>query len=164
MKKIILLLFFFPVILCAQDIFDIKGGYSRIGYSTIGTGDGYTFGSGMYYPVYDDEDSFIQNFSIGAGIDYSSALAKGVWYYSFLMGPELRIEMPYSFFKFGLGYNYWKVAGLSSIGALGVKVCLGMLFEVDEKLKLGLDITVAYKVTRGRVNFFNVGPVIAMKL
>ncbi len=164
MKTIILLLCLFPVVLSAQNVFDVKGGYSRIGYSTVGTGTGYTVGLGTYYQVYDDGDSFIQNFSIGAGTDYSSALAKGVWYYNLLIGPELRVEMPYSFFKFGFGYNYWKVAGLKSIGAIGVKFCLGALFEVDDELKLGLDITVAYKVTRGRVSFFNIGPVIAMKL
>ncbi len=164
MKKLILIVLMLPAVLSAQGLFDAKAGYSRIGYETIGSGSGYTFGAGMYYPVHEDGHSFIRSFSIGAGIDYSTALAKGVWYYHVLTGPELRIEMPYSFVKIGAGYNYWKVKGLASIGAVGIKFCLGALFEITDDTKLGLDITVAYKVTKGKVSVFNIGPVFAVKI
>lgn len=164
MKKVLLFILLIPAVLGAQAIMDVKGSYSRIGYETIGTGHGYSVGTGVYYSVYDDNDSFMRDFSVGASADYAAALAKGVWYTYIMAGPEFRLEMPYSFFKIGFGYNYWKVKGLSSIGGMGIKFCAGAIFEVSDEMKLGLDITVAYKLTRGKVSIFSIGPVIAMNI
>lgn len=165
MKKLSLLIFLFPTIILAQrTTFDLKASYARIGYETIGSGNGYQFGTGFYYSVYDDEDSFFKDLSLGAGVDYSTALANGVWYYNVLAGPEFRAQMPYSYFKFGLGYNYWKVKGLSSIGAVGIKFSFGGLIDISEDMKAGLDISIAYKVTKGKVSVFSIGPMLSMGL
>ncbi len=146
----------------AQDnIVDLKASYARIGYDTIGSGSGYQFGTAMYYKLYEEEQDFIKGISVGAGIDYSTALAKGVWYYNLLAGPEVKVDMPYSYFKFGFGYNYWKVKGLSSVGAVGVKVSAGTLFDITDTTRLGLDISLAYKVTKGKVTVFSLGPILS---
>ena len=77
-----------------------------------------------------------------------------------LVGPEARLEMPYSYAKLGFGYDWTKDVG----SALGMKFAVGGLFVVAEGTKLGLDFTFAEKLTGGTAWIINVGPVVSFDL
>lgn len=162
MKKILLVAFatLLASPLFASDMkFDAKFGYARI----EGGANGFVLGPAGYYSLYSDDEGFLKDFSLGLGLDFTMAKLSGTWIYNMLIGPEARLEMPYSYFKLGFGYNYWKAAGVSS-NALGMKVGLGGLMEVAEGTKLGLDFTFGYKLTDGRMWSIGVGPVVSFDL
>jgi len=147
--------------------FDAKAGYAR----TKEGGNGFVVGPAFYYSVYSDE-GFVKDISVGLGLDFTMAkvdagLADKVWAYNLLVGPEARIEMPYSYFKLGFGYDYLKVKDLTSDNSIGMKFGIGGLYEIAEGIKAGLDFTFAYKLTEGDFGRFwmiNVGPVFSFDL
>ena len=146
--------------LFASDMkFDAKVGYARM----EGGVNGFVIGPAMYYSLYNDEAGFIKDVAVGLGLDYNMGKIDGAWAYNMLVGPEARMEMPYSYVKLGFGYDYVKVAGISS-NALGMKFGVGGLFKVAEGCKMGLDFTFAEKLTSGTAWTINVGPMVSFDL
>jgi hypothetical protein len=142
--------------------FDAKVGYARM----EGGANGFVVGPAFYYSLYSDE-GFVKDISLGLGFDFTMAKLAGEWMYNLLIGPEARVEMPYSYFKLGFGYDYFrtKVLGTTATSsALGMKFGLGGLYEISEGMKMGLDFTFAYKLTDGRAWMINVGPVFSFDL
>ena len=145
--------------LFASDMsFDVKAGYARI----QGGANGFVVGPAFYYSVYQN-DGFVKDLSVGLGLDFIMAKTTGVWVYNMLVGPEAKLEMPYSYFKLGFGYNYTKAAGITS-NALGMKFGLGGMYEISEGMKMGLDFTFMEKLTDGRAWTITVGPVFSFAL
>jgi len=141
--------------------FDAKVGYARM----EGGANGFVVGPAFYYSLYSDE-GFVKDISLGLGFDFTMAKLSGSWIYNLLIGPEARVEMPYSYFKLGFGYNYLK-AEETKDSSLGMKFALGGMYEISEGIKAGLDFTFAYKLTAGdfgRVWAINVGPVFSFAL
>ena len=144
--------------LFASDMkFDAKFGYARMSGAN-----GFVIGPAMYYSLYSDT-GFIKDLSVGLGLDFNMGKLAGAWVYNMLVGPEARLEMPYSYAKLGFGYDYFKAAGVSS-NALGMKFAVGGLFVVAEGTKLGLDFTFAEKLTGGTAWTINIGPVVSFDL
>ena len=155
--------------LFASDMkFDGKFGYARI----KGGANGFVIGPAMYYSLYTDT-GFVKDISIGLGLDFVMAKTPVVltvpaaWVYNILVGPEARLEMPYSYFKVGFGYDYTydhtRVSSTNS-NALGMKVGLGGLYEIAEGTKLGLDFTFIERLTDGTAWSINVGPMVSFDL
>ena len=138
--------------------FDAKAGYARM----EGGANGFVVGPAFYYSLYSDE-GFVKDISVGLGLDFMMAKLSGQWIYNMLVGPEARLEMPYSYFKLGFGYNYVK-AGAAKSNALGMKFGLGGLYEISEGMKMGLDFTFGYKLTDGTAWTIAVGPVFSFDL
>ncbi len=151
--------------------FDARAGYARLGGGNLdGGANGFVVGPAFYYSLYSDE-GFVKDLSVGLGVDFTMAKASDVWAsdvwaYDLLVGPEAKLEMPYSYFKLGFGYNYLK-AEETKDSSLGMKFALGGMYEISEGIKAGLDFTFAYKLTAGdfgRVWAINVGPVFSFAL
>ena len=161
MKKILLVavVALLATPLFASDMkFDAKVGYARM----EGGVNGFVIGPAMYYSLYSDA-GFIKDVSVGLGLDFNMGKLAGAWVYNMLVGPEARMEMPYSYVKLGFGYDYFKAAGLSS-NALGMKFGAGALFVVAEGVKMGLDFTFAEKLTSGTAWTINIGPMVSFDL
>jgi len=167
MKKILLVavVALLATPLFASDMkFDAKVGYARI----QGGANGFVIGPAMYYSLYNDEAGFIKDVAVGLGLDFTMAKLDGAWIYNLLIGPEARMEMPYSYVKLGFGYNYSRqtisvlgVSATASSNALGMKFGAGAIFKVAEGMKMGLDFTFAEKLTSGTAWMINVGPMVS---
>jgi hypothetical protein len=71
--------------------------------------------------------------------------------------------MPFSYFKFALGYQ-GSYADANS-NQLGMKVRLGGLYPIEEGMKVGLDFTFGYTLTGdNKVWMISVGPAFSMDL
>jgi len=137
--------------------FDAKLGYARLESGA----NGFVVGPAFYYSVYQN-DGFVKDISVGLGLDFTMAKS-GSWCYNMLVGPEARLEMPYSYFKLGFGYDYAK-DGSTTNNALGMKFGLGGLYAISEGMKMGLDFTFGYILTGTRSWMINVGPVFSYDL
>jgi opacity protein-like surface antigen len=150
--------------LFASDMkFDAKVGYARM----EGGVNGFVIGPAMYYSLYNDEAGFIKDVAVGLGLDFNMGKLSGAWVYNLLVGPEARMEMPYSYVKLGFGYDYFResVGGVTvSSNALGMKFGAGALFKVAEGMKMGLDFTYAEKLTGGTAWTINIGPMVSFDL
>ena len=145
--------------LFASDMkFDAKLGYAKM----QGGASGFVVGPAMYYSLY-QSDGFVKDFGLGLGLDFTMAKLAGSWVYNMLIGPEARVEMPYSYAKLGFGYNYSKSLGVAS-NALGMKFGVGFLYPIADATKLGLDFTFGYVLTGTRAWMINVGPVVSFDL
>jgi hypothetical protein len=142
--------------------FDGKFGYAR----SQGGGNGFVLGPAMYYSVYNDT-GFVKNLGVGLGLDYAMVKNTGVWGYNLFLSPEARLEMPYSYFKLGFGYDYFRVAGINN-NLFGMKIGVGALFTVAEGVKMGLDFTFDYAFNQGNLTdklwMINVGPMVSFDL
>ncbi len=147
-----------PLFAASDMSFDAKVGYAR----TQTSGNGFVVGPAFYYSVYQN-DGFVKDISVGLGLDFIMAkIPVAGWAYDMLVGPEAKLEMPYSYFKLGFGYNYYKCGASSN--SLGMKFGLGGLYEISEGMKMGLDFTFAEKLTSGRMWTIEIGPVFSFAL
>ena len=150
--------------------FDGKLGYARVKDG----GNGFVVGPAMYYSLYNDT-GFIKDLSVGLGLDVTMAKFSGTfdgssvsaWGYNFLFTPEARLEMPYSYFKLGFGYDYFRIVGVNN-NMFAMKFAVGGLYPIAEGTRLGLDFTFDYMLTKGnlseRIWIINVGPVLSFDL
>lgn len=138
---------------------DAKLGYVR----TEGSGNGFVVGPAVYYSLYKGED-FVKDFSVGLGLDFNyvktSVLGVSDWGYGISVGPEARLEMPYSYAKLGFGYNYGEGAG----SALGMKFSIAGIMEIAEGVNAGLDFAFNYRLTNGTLWSIAIGPVFCFAL
>ncbi len=134
---------------------DAKLGYVR----TEGSGNGFVVGPAAYYSLYKGED-FVKDFSVGLGLDFNYIKAAGSWAYGISVGPEARLEMPYSYAKLGFGYNYADGAG----SALGMKFSVAGIMEIAEGVNAGLDFAFNYRLTNGTMWSIAIGPVFCFAL
>ncbi|MFH1223484.1 MAG: hypothetical protein V1647_03975 [Pseudomonadota bacterium] len=165
MKKLFLVA---AVALLATSVFasemkmDAKLGYAKV----KGGASGFNVSPAMYYSLYQG-DGFVKDFSLGMNLDFLMARAAGVWGYSMFLGPEGRLEMPYSYFKLAFGYDYYRAAGVNS-NLFAVKFGAGFLYPVADATKLGLDVSFAYTLNSGNVGqklwMLSVGPVVSFDL
>jgi hypothetical protein len=140
-----------PIQAFSEDLaFDLKVGYVKTGSVDVEkTGNGIVLGSGAYYSVY-KTDSFIENIYVGLGMDFLITKDSVGVLYNLALMPELRVAMPYSYFKFGLGYSYIKDSGISDNGVIS-KWGLALIIPISERISAGIEGSFAYKFTKGRI-------------
>ncbi len=113
---------------------------AKIGYARVrGGANGFDIGPSMYYSLY-QSDGFIKDLGLGGALDYTYAKSNGVAFNSVYIGPDARLEMPYSYFKLGFGYDYGRAAGLNN-NFFGVKFGAAGFYPIAEGMKLGLDFS-----------------------
>jgi hypothetical protein len=143
---------------------DAKLGYARM----KGGMNGFNVNPGVFYSLY-SSDGFIKDLSLGGDLDFLMAKIPvvGGWAYSIFIGPMARLEMPYSYFKLGFGYDYSRGGGTNS-NLFGVKFNLGGLYPIAEGMRLGLDFGMFYAFNQGNLGYrtwaLSVGPVLSFDL
>ena len=141
---------------------DAKLGYARM----QGGVNGFDVNPGVFYSLY-ASDGFIKDLSLGGDLDFTMGKHAGVWVYSVFIGPMARIEMPYSYFKLGFGYDFLRAAGLNN-NLFGLKFNLGGLYPIAEGMRLGLDFGMFYAFNQANLGSrtwaITVGPVFSFDL
>ena len=142
--------------------FDAKVGYARVkeGFN------GFNVGPSMYYSLY-QSDGFVKNLAVGGAFDYMMARTAGVWMYNVYIGPDAKLEMPYSYFKLGFGYDYDRIAGVNN-NLFGVKFGVAGMYPIAEGMKLGVDFSFFYAFNQAnlgeRIWTMSIGPVLTFDL
>ncbi|MBN1114191.1 MAG: hypothetical protein JXA66_02505 [Oligoflexia bacterium] len=156
MRKVVLAALFAVLsapLFASELTLDAKVGYAR----TQGGANGFDVGAGVYYSLM-QTDGFLQDLAVGGAFDFDMTKFGGTWGKGLFIGPEVKLSMPFSYFKLGMGYQ-----GVDE-HQFGLKIRVGGLYPIGEGMQAGLDFTFGYTLNAPRFWMITVGPAFSMDL